>query len=482
MFDANPAPSDTAAAPSLPAMRLTVAEVEAKRNLALTQHGLAFDALAAAVAASSAATNGTTDGQLSAHATLTGKHYLASGEQPKPAYMEHVRRGLDRAIWSYVVDYYGLEKLMDRTEAETFRKGLEENPTPFTSENCEATFRRLIGDANAIFSRGIALAFSGLDRRFRSHDGFKIGSRIVIAYALDSFGSWVRGREDTIRDVERAFYVVDGGEQPDRMGGIIGALRTARGNGYGAKAYMAETDYFRVRVFMNGNAHIWFKRDDLVAKVNKLLGDYYGETLGAGPDAAETTVQNKTGIAPRFGLFETPEALALRLISEASISTPATFHETESRRYDRLKVLEPSAGRGRIALPMARAGHDVTCVELQPALAEGLRRDGLRVVCADFMEVTPEPHFDRVVMNPPFDRGRDCDHVRHAFKFLKPGGVLVAVMSARTEFAEDRRTVEFRAFVERHKGDYRDLPPGSFAESGTNTNTLFVTIRAPRAA
>ena len=56
-----------------------------------------------------------------------------------------------------------------------------------------------------------------------------------------------------------------------------------------------------------------------------------------------------------------------------------------------------------------------------------------KVINRDFLTMKPGdiPQVDKIIMNPPFDRGGDCDHVRHAFQFLKPGGVLVAVMSAR---------------------------------------------------
>lgn len=478
MFDSEPAAPETGVT-----LRTTIAQVEARRTTALREHEAAFDALASAIRAQSGAVNGQSDGILAAASILTGQSYIRAGEEPRAFYLEHVRQNLDRSIWSYLIDFMGLERVMDRTESELFRKSLEENPTPATAENCAATFSRLLADADTIFRRGIALAFSGLDRRFRSHDGFKIGSRVVIAYAVDGSGYWVRGREDTIRDVERAFYTVDGKEQPDRMGGIIGALRTARGSGWGPAAYMAETDYFRVRVFKNGNAHIWFLRDDLVEKVNQLLAEYYGANLGAGPDAAETKAAPKTGVAPRFGLFETPETLAQRIRREGYVYEPDTFTRRVGAEYDRLTVLEPSAGRGRIALPAMMAGHAVTCVEIQPDLASELSRQGLRTVCGDFMACSPGMlgQFDAVLMNPPFDRGRDCEHVRHAFDFLKPGGRLVAVMSASVEFREDKRTTDFRAFVERFGGKFCDLPAGSFAESGTQVNTVLLTMTAPGA-
>src|SRR3546814_14510544 len=46
-------------------------------------------------------------------------------------------------------------------------------------------------------------------------------------------------------------------------------------------------DYFHVRIFGNGNLHLWFERKDLLVEVNKLLAEYYGEVIGDGYDTTE---------------------------------------------------------------------------------------------------------------------------------------------------------------------------------------------------
>ena len=93
--------------------------------------------------------------------------------------------------------------------------------------------------------------------------------------------------------------------------------------------------------------------------------------------------------------------------------------------------------------------------------------------------MTPEETglYDLVVMNPPFDRERDIDHVTHALRFLKSDGQLVAIMSAGTEFRETKKAVAFRAMIAKLNGSYRDLPAGSFSEVGTYVNTLILRVR-----
>lgn len=468
--------------------RATIDDVERLRNRALDLHANAFDALAEAFEASAAAVSGYSGhGAKAAAERLKDRHsHTPHGADPRAHYLETVRKDTDRAVWKFLIDFMGLERVMDRTARDQFRQQLQDDPPEATADNCYATFSALIGDANLIFQRGVALAFSGLDRRFRSHDGFKIGSRVVLSYALSTWGSWNRSQDEVLRDVERAFYHLDGGKpQPERTAGIIGtwdAARRATGRSLERAAFDAEDAYFKIRSFKNGNVHLWFKRKDLVEQVNLLLAEYYGANLGAGADVSEPAHRNAVGPAKNFGLFETPEPIALRLLSDAGVYVPGTY---SGRDYPKLRVLEPSAGRGRIALPAAAAGHRVIAVEVQPELAAGLQNKGIaRVICQDFLEGRPDPLdlFDAVVMNPPFDRGRDVDHVLHALKFLKPGGRLAAIMAAGVEYREDRQTVAFRSMVESMGGKFRDLPPGSFAESGTNVNTVILNITKGKAA
>src|SRR3546814_5793646 len=99
------------------------------------------------------------------------------------------------------------------------------------------------------------------------------------------------------------------------------------------------------------------------------------------------------------------------------------------------RVLEPSAGTAALASAARNAGADVTCVELQPGFAHELRviHGSADSIEGDFLALDPAHYapFDAVIMNPPFDRGRECDQVRNAPAFRQPGGVMVALMRAR---------------------------------------------------
>ena len=147
-----------------------------------------------------------------------------------------------------------------------------------------------------------------------------------------------------------------------------------------------------------------------------------------------------------------------------------------------MRVLEPSAGLGAIARPVAARGASVDCIELDGQLAGRLRQAGFTVQAADFLEVPPRAEYDRVMMNPPFASRADVKHVMHALGFLKPGGLLVAVMSAGAGFRDDNLTTGFRATVEERGGTITALPDDAFKESGTGVRTVLVTIPAPAPA
>jgi hypothetical protein len=128
----------------------------------------------------------------------------------------------------------------------------------------------------------------------------------------------------------------------------------------------------------------------------------------------------------------------------------------------------------------------VTVVEIQPELVQRLRTGGIysRVLAGDFLRMSPAfvGGYARIIMNPPFDRGRDIDHVNHAIRFLAPGGRLVAIMSASVEFSETAKAKAFRKKVKEMGGRFRDLPSGSFRECGTNVNTVLLTVDQRRRA
>ncbi|AZO29364.1 hypothetical protein [Mesorhizobium sp. M1B.F.Ca.ET.045.04.1.1] len=166
------------------------------------------------------------------------------------------------------------------------------------------------------------------------------------------------------------------------------------------------------------------------------------------------------------GYFPTPRAVIDQMIDLADL--PAG-------EFD---MLEPEGGSGAIldVVKDTAPGAKLTTYERHFSLREILTAKGYALAGSDFMEAETAPRFDRVLMNPPFENGQDIDHVRHAFKMLRDGGRLVAVMSPGPFFRQDRKATEFRTWFDDCGGEKYDLPPGSFKQSGTGTATVLVVL------
>lgn len=195
--------------------------------------------------------------------------------------------------------------------------------------------------------------------------------------------------------------------------------------------------------------------------------------------------------------FFTPAAVADLLVRLTKLRTGSTG----------TTVLEPSAGVGHILDAIYRLDPTypapVTAFEIDGEHVSALRRivwlKSLAQV--DFLKVLPasELLFDRIIMNPPFAKHADVEHVLHAWKFLAPGGRLVAVMSYHVTFATDATCVGFRKFASLYsiklnydprlqplltlddgqRAHFYSLPEKAFAESGTNVSTVVVVLEKP---
>lgn len=141
-------------------------------------------------------------------------------------------------------------------------------------------------------------------------------------------------------------------------------------------------------------------------------------------------------------------------------------------------VLEPSAGEGNIAGRILEKHPDVRLevVEYDDILRDILTLKGYTVVGEDFLQYQPARDYDAIIMNPPFDRGVDIEHVYHAFKMLREGGRLVAITSAAAIDGGDEANYAFREFIET-RGSYRLLSAKDYmGPAGKLTNGRQISI------
>ncbi len=179
-------------------------------------------------------------------------------------------------------------------------------------------------------------------------------------------------------------------------------------------------------------------------------------------DSGEYTDQKK-----ELSFFPTPAAVVDRMIELAAYPGSS------------LMTLEPSAGKGAI---VEKVPGNCVMVEVDALKCETLfERFGYPPENADFLEWHPAPDvfFDRVLMNPPFNKRDEDQHVCRAFDMLKSGGILVAILPEGWFFREDKKAVNFRDFTKHFGIHEEELDPGAFKESGTMIKTRIVVLRKP---
>ena len=207
--------------------------------------------------------------------------------EPMPDRLPSVTRELDSDTWSYLIEASGLRNFMDAAELAKFREQVEKAPPEVTVDNLLATFSDLKEQRGDIFRRGVVNLFKHLTPRKISNDAFRLGKKIVLEYAVGSFGVNYGWRGDQISDLDRIFHILDGKEPKDHLGDARAMINQAARVSPGRSLTDAvpgelETDYFRFRWYKNQSLHVMFKRPDLVAKANRIVADHYGEVLPDG--------------------------------------------------------------------------------------------------------------------------------------------------------------------------------------------------------
>ena len=164
------------------------------------------------------------------------------------------------------------------------------------------------------------------------------------------------------------------------------------------------------------------------------------------------------------GYFPTPQDICQQMVELADLQ-------------DGMLVLEPSAGKGSICEAIKqKVNVTLEVCEIYSDLREILLLKGFDVIAYDFLEEVSTSKYDRVILNPPFERKQDIQHIRHAFDCLAPGGKLVSIASESINFRKDRAYQDFRDWLEDKCIVNEPLPQGSFLNSdrptGVNTRIL----------
>jgi predicted RNA methylase len=148
-------------------------------------------------------------------------------------------------------------------------------------------------------------------------------------------------------------------------------------------------------------------------------------------------------------------------------------------------VLEPSIGRGDLADVAWESGiRRLYGVDLNHEMRKYLvGKPYPYITGVDFHTFAQQVFdgkinrvFNRVVMNPPFCRQQDIDHIQKAYDVLNPGGILVSVMSVSPFFRTNQKSVDFRNWLGNLNSQVMDIGEGQFKASGTDIRTKVIKI------
>ncbi|EOV1642447.1 TPA: DUF4942 domain-containing protein [Yersinia enterocolitica] len=198
--------------------------------------------------------------------------------------MKVITRNMDRGIWRDLMKKSGMLSIMDAQARERWERNLEGDEIPAISEaNILCTFEQLHQSKDEVFERGIINIFKGLSWDFKTNSPCSFGKKIIInnlvthnRWGFSLNWGW---RRDQLADLERMLFLLDGKPIPDNRGDVTTRLMDHIRDNPSKDFY--EDDFFSIRYFQKGTAHITFKRCDLTEKMNDIVAKHYPGMLAA---------------------------------------------------------------------------------------------------------------------------------------------------------------------------------------------------------
>ena len=113
--------------------------------------------------------------------------------------------------------------------------------------------------------------------RTNEKEPFRVGKKVIVDYMVDMTSVKYGGeitlnyrKRDQINDIDRIFRTLD------KVVYVEHSLESEVQRQWKETGGVFEDEYFRIKGFKKGTAHIEFKRLDLLERVNELIGEYCG--------------------------------------------------------------------------------------------------------------------------------------------------------------------------------------------------------------
>lgn len=204
-------------------------------------------------------------------------HHEPSWERPGDV-LEH----LEKQVWAAIVARTGVRGVMSVRARDELDRQLEKGDMPkLTVDNVLGMMRGMHAQIPEMVEEAIREVWqwlrppeeSWMAKEYKSNPRFELGKCVKLTGAVQCLCStyWVRDYSEKRLDaLERVFKVLDGkgAAQRGHRSKLVDAINKAKW-GTGVEVH---TEYFRVKLYKKGAAHVWFERPDLVAEFNRVCG------------------------------------------------------------------------------------------------------------------------------------------------------------------------------------------------------------------
>ncbi len=200
--------------------------------------------------------------------------------------IRRIRAALEANAWNSLLWDTGLRRFMDGQSRSEWDEAVQKRTTPVLDiDTVQATFLRLYEDRGEMVEQAVIQLFRSLSWNFKSHLPIRFGKRLILEGAYHEwkgprhypYENWTSHSRtyDRIDDLLRQLRYFDG----------LSELKFEEG----PRPWIRRNDlqgapwepYFELRRFKNGNAHIIFKREDLIDKLNSILAKHFPGALPA---------------------------------------------------------------------------------------------------------------------------------------------------------------------------------------------------------
>lgn len=435
-------------------------------------------------------------------------------------------KALNASYWAMVMNLTDVLDCMPAAKKNEWANMIHEKETPpFDVETVTATIEMLLLNRDTFFAEKVDGVFKNLSGRHVTNSPLAFGEKLIMEGFYEHKMSYVNyNRLEYLNDLRDIILKIRGLNREHR--GVTSTIinQIVRNGDFGKK-FSLDGGAFTICLFKIGTIHIEIHEEIAVA-LNRCLAKLHPSVIASTDQIKKAFKRSKVKLESRqvstdacyllsesvkriknntFHLYRMDDStkqvqnevyeiikfLGGKVTRDVIVSfnydpTNAIFHLLMTGLYPDQKthqfygtkedlaskmvelanigendqVLEPSAGQGGIAelLPKERT----LCIEIDSMQCKILESKGLTVKKMDFLDYDLKK-IDRIVMNPPFNKGQAKSHVEHAFSLLNKNGILVACLPA---------SLKGKELIEGVTHDYSDAINDSFEDTSVSVVLL----------